>query len=339
MYPHMVRCVEYLDRTSVEGVHLRYHKDKQFTNFGDWLQVEAWTPPEIIMTAFVAHSTHLTARAAEVLGMPEEAKRWDAKAAQVRAAFTKAFLRPDGRVIGHRSDEDTQTGYLLALHFDLLPEERRAQAFARLIEAIAAKNHHLTTGFVGLPYLLPVLTRFGRADIAYRLLMNKTYPSWLYPVTQGATTIWERWNGWKKDEGPADPGMNSYSHYAYGAVGEWLFSDCAGIDLAAVAFKAIRIHPRIGGGLTRAEATHECIYGRIASRWSVAEGKVRLEVEIPPNTTARIHVPTSDPASLVEGGARWTGAVEREVQSVVVSVGSGRYDFSAAWAARSAAAG
>ncbi|MBA3709138.1 MAG: family 78 glycoside hydrolase catalytic domain [Planctomycetes bacterium] len=329
MYPAMVRWVDYLHRTAVQDLHVRYHRDG-LTVFGDWLQVDCWTPPEIIMTAFFHHSTRLLADAAEILEKPEDAKRYRELQGKIKVAFNREFVRPDGRVIGKRSEKETQTNYLLALHFDLLPQELRAPAFERLLACLAERDWHLSTGFVGLPYLLPVLSANGRADVAYRLLNTTTYPSWLYPITQGATTIWERWNGWKKEEGPADPSMNSYSHYAYGACGEWLFSDVAGIDLLEPGFKHISIRPRIGGGFTRAQATHECLYGRIASSWRIEGGVIVHEVEIPANTTARVSIPTDDPASLREGGAAWSSAVDRgQPGYATVELGSGRYSFSA----------
>ena len=290
-YPAMVRWVGYLERTSLEGVGLRFHRDKQFVVFGDWLSVDSFTPREVIMTAFFAYSTQLTAEAAEELGKVEDAKRLRGLHAKIVAAFARAFVRPDGTVVGNTSDKPTQTGQLLALHFGLMPAGQRAAATERLVELIAAKDWHLDTGFVGLPYLLPVLSANGRADVAWRLLLTTTYPSWGYPITQGATTIWERWNGWTKDVGPADPGMNSYSHYAYGACGEWFFSDIAGIELLEPAFKRFRVRPRTDGPVEWAEASYVSPYGTIASSWKRSAGKVTLEVTVPPGTTAEVHLP------------------------------------------------
>jgi alpha-L-rhamnosidase len=340
MFPAMVRWVEYLEKTSVEGLWWRAQGiNKQGPCFGDWLQVDCATPTEIIQTAFYARSTEIVAEAAGVLGKAAEHKRFTEMHARIVKAFQREFIRPDGKVIGKRSEEETQTNYLLALHFDLMPEALRAKAVEHLVESIAKRDWHLSTGFVGLPYLLPVLSRFGRTDVAYRLLMNKTYPSWLYSVTQGATTIWERWNGWKKDEGPADPGMNSYSHYAYGACAEWLFSDVAGIDLLERGFKRVRVRPRLGGGLTRASAWHDGLYGRIESAWKLDGRELSLAVTIPPNSTAEVWVPTADAKSLREGGKPWAGKTRTEPGYVVVEAESGRYAFTAAAATAQAAAG
>jgi alpha-L-rhamnosidase len=331
-YPAMVKWVEYLERTALTWVNLRFHRSGIGPVFGDWLQVDCQTPLEVIMTAFYARSTEITAEAAEALGKADDAKRFRELHAKIKAAFIKEFVRADGVVVGRSTSDETQTNQLLALHFDLVSEESRGAVFAKLIAALEKRNWYLSTGFVGLPYLLPVLSRHGRTDVAYRLLLNQGYPSWLYPITQGATTIWERWNGWKKDEGPADPGMNSYSHYAYGACGEWLFSDVAGIDLIERGFKKLRVRPRIGGSLTRASARHECLYGAIRSDWSVNGREVALAVEIPANTTAEVWVPTSDAATLREGATPWKGAVRHEPGYAVVEVGAGTYRFAAAFA-------
>lgn len=326
-YPAMVKWVNYLERTAQEGVHLRFHRDGQFIVFGDWLAVDCYTPQEVLMTAFFAHSTRLTAEAAEALGHTADATRLRTLHGKIRAAFIRAFVQPDGRVIGLRSPQATQTGQVLALHFNLLPDDLRAAATERLVELIAERDWHLSTGFVGLPYLLPVLSANGREDIAWRLLLTTTYPSWGYPITQGATTIWERWNGWKLGEGPADPGMNSYSHYSYGACGEWFFSDIAGIELLSPGFRRFRVRPRVNGPLTHATASHTCLHGLIRSAWKKEAGVLTWDVEVPVGTTAVIHVPTSHPASVRESGAPVTGAVTATEGFATLEVGAGIYHF------------
>lgn len=312
-YPAMVKWIDYLDRTAIEGINLRFTRDKHFVVFGDWLAVDSWTPPEIVMTAFFAHSTRLTAEAAEALGHSADATRLRELHGRIRTAFIRAFVRgsgegsgeksgeDSGKVIGWRAENPTQTGQVLALHFNLLPEALRPAALKHLVALIEAKDWHLDTGFVGQSYLLPVLSNNGRADVAWRLLLTTTYPSWGYPITQGATSIWERWNGWKLGEGPADPGMNSYSHYAYGACGEWFFSDIAGIELLEPGFRRFRIRPRVDGPLTHATATHTCVHGLIRSAWRKEAGQVTLEVTIPVGTTAEITLP-GQPLHLLGSG-------------------------------------
>jgi alpha-L-rhamnosidase len=328
MYPAMVRWADYLQKSAVSPHNIRY-RGENVPILGDWLNVDSPTAFEIIATAFFAHSTQLVSEAARILGKNDDADRYSNRFVRIKQAFVREFVHDDGRVFARLDNTETQTAYLLALHFDLMPSELRAAAVDHLIDNIRKHDWHLTTGFVGLPYLLPVLSASGRSDVAFRLLNNKTYPSWLYPITQGATTIWERWNGWHTEQGPADPGMNSYSHYAYGALGEWLFSDVAGIDLIDVAFKRIRVRPRIGGGLTHAEATHQCIHGRIASAWKLEGDTVILSVEIPANTTAQIWIPTDDPKSLRENGAAWAGTVAAQPGYALIDVGSGTYQFTA----------
>ena len=183
------------------------------------------TPKRLIGTAFFAHAARLLSQIALVLGHEADAAKYQKEFEKIRVAFQKNFVDADGSITGN-----TQTAYVLALHFDLLPMEQRQAALDRLIHLIQARGMHLATGFVGTPYLNHVLTQGGRSDIAYALLLQQSYPSWLFPVTNGATTIWERWDGWTPDRGFQDAGMNSFNHYAYGAIGDWLYSTVAGIN-------------------------------------------------------------------------------------------------------------
>src|SRR5207237_4046284 len=195
----------------------------------------------------------------------------------------------------------TQTAHVLALHFELLPNDLRPKAFDALVQNSESRGMHLSTGFVGTPYLNHVLTNFGRPDIAYALLMQKTFPSWLFPVTHGATTIWERWDGWTPEKGFNDAGMNSYNHYAYGAVGEWLYARVAGIDVdpEAPGYKHIIIRPiprstrlRAGGGwLQHAAGKLRSMYGTIESAWRIEGDTFHLNITIPPNATATVYMP------------------------------------------------
>jgi alpha-L-rhamnosidase len=297
-------------------------------NFGDWLNVGADAPRDVLATAYFARSTRLVAKTARVLRREEEAREFERLFGRIRDAFDRAYLKPDGRIEG-----DTQTIYLLALAFDLLPEERRPRAAECLVEDIVEKRHgHLSTGFLGVSLLNPVLTRIGRTDLAYRLLLEDTYPSWGYSIRQGATTIWERWDGWTEDKGFQDPGMNSFNHYSLGSVGQWLYAVVAGIDLdpEEPGYQRIILQPRPGGGLTHAEGALRTLYGRIRSAWRIESGRLRWDVEVPPNTTAEIHVPTCDPESVTEGGRP---AAEAEgltpIGPAVFEAGSGRYFFEA----------
>src|SRR5690606_23424853 len=201
----------------------------------------ATTDKDLIATAFFGYSTSLLQRTAEVLGKTEDAKKYAALFSDIKKAFAKEFMTPTGRL-----SSNTQTAYVLALWFNLFPEELRASATDRLVRDIRSFENHLTTRFLGTPYRCHALSSNGRLDVAYDLLNQKTYPSWLYPVTMGATTIWERWDGIKPDSTFQDKGMNSFNHYAYGAIGEWLYSVVAGIDVdpKEPGYKHVLIQPQ-----------------------------------------------------------------------------------------------
>ena len=309
-------------------------------HFGDWLFYSlnddnggnsAITNKYLIAQCFYAHSTQLVINAATVLGKTDDVNYYTALLAKIQAAYLKEYVTPNGLI-----SSDTQTAYVLALEFDMLPENLRQQAAARLVANIRQYNNHLTTGFLGTPYLCHVLTRFGYANIAYRLLLQDTYPSWLYPVKMGATTIWERWDGIKPDGSLEVPSMNSFNHYAYGAIGDWMYRTVAGIDTKTEApgYKQIVIKPTIGGNLTNANADYETNYGKISSHWAVAGNKISLDVEIPANTTATIYIPANDNSVVTESGksvASMPGIklATPEPGYMIVNVGSGVYHFSA----------
>jgi alpha-L-rhamnosidase len=283
----------------------------------------------LIAQCFYAHSTQLLINTAKVLGKTEDAETYSALLKKIKDAFLKEYVTPNGRLVS-----GTQTAYVLALNFDMLPENLRKQATERLVENIKGYGNHLTTGFLGTPYLCEVLTRFGYDDIAYQLLLQKTYPSWLYPVTMGATTIWERWDGQKPDGTFENPGMNSFNHYAYGAIGDWMYRKMAGIDTYedGPGYKHIKIKPHIGGGFTYASASLDTYYGKVANSWKVTDGKLSMEVEIPANTTATVFIPAENANTLKENGKDLSQANDIKVKGtegayVVLELGSGVYHF------------
>jgi len=200
---------------------------------------------------------------------------------------------------------ETQTAYVLALAFDLLPAELRGAAADHLVGSIHRLGWHLSTGFIGISHLNPVLTLAGRGDVAYRLLVTEDYPSWLYPVKHGATTIWERWNGWTEQDGFGDPAMNSFNHYSLGSIGEWLFRHVAGIELdpEEPGFQRFVLRPYPGGGLTHARATYQTQHGEIASGWQWTGGEFRWTIRVPPNTTARVCIPSEPGTEVAVDGA------------------------------------
>jgi alpha-L-rhamnosidase len=309
-------------------------------HFGDWLFYRpqddndgkaAVTDKYLIAQCFYAHSTQLLIDAAGVLGRRDDSAVYTGLLQKIKEAFLKEYMTPNGRLVS-----GTQTAYVLALQFDMLPEDLRAQAAARLAENIKNYNDHLTTGFLGTPYLCFVLSRFGYADLAYRLLLQDSYPSWLYPVKMGATTIWERWDGIRPDSSFQTPGMNSFNHYSYGAIGDWMYREVAGIDTYedGPGYKHSRIRPHIGGGLTRVAADLQTGYGRLSAHWALENDTLELDVEIPANTSATVYLPATDAASVREGGK--TLAAEKEIGSgaiengyIVLQLGSGNYHFRA----------
>jgi alpha-L-rhamnosidase len=312
-------------------------------HFGDWLFYRpaddndgrsAVTDKYLIAQCFFAHSTQLLLNAAKVLNRPDDVQLYTDLLQHVKEAFLKEYVTPSGRLIS-----STQTAYVLALQFDMLPENWRAQAAFRLVTNIQDYNNHLTTGFLGTPYLCHVLSRFGYDTVAYKLLLQETYPSWLYPVKMGATTIWERWDGEKPDSSFQTPGMNSFNHYAYGAIGDWMYRNIAGMDTyeEGAGYKKILIRPHPGGKLSYASADLETGYGKLSVHWKIAEGKFMLDLEIPANTTASIYIPAATVETIKENGKTLTEIKEISVtgkdgQYIVLQAGSGIYHFSTAYA-------
>jgi alpha-L-rhamnosidase len=331
-YSSMVKWVQY--EQSRAGKDCIWKGDFQF---GDWLDFFSTakntrfgsTSPDLIATAFYAHSVDILQRTASVLGKTDDAERYAELLEKVRDAFNRRFISSDGHV-----GEGTQTAYALALEFDLLPPSLRPLAADHLALDVRTRRH-LTTGFLGTPHLLPALSRFGHLDEAYMLLNRQEYPSWLYPVTHGATTIWERWDGITPDGSFQDKELNSFNHYAYGAVGDWMYRVIAGIDVdpAAPGYKHILIKPHPGGGLTSAKASHLTPYGKVSSAWRIERDVFHLTTEVPPNTTATVRLPRAQRCSVLESNkpiaiSDGIFSVAQVGTDVSVDIGSGEYSFS-----------
>lgn len=340
-YDSMRRFMDYLQREVTKDGIRSYDGMPTFQGFGDWLaldgsgRTEGGTPKDLIGTAFTAYDAHLMANIARLLGRDEDAAGYDRLFESVRSAFQRRYLTPAGLIVG-----GTQTAYVLALHFDLLPESARAAAAEELVSDIRKRGWKLSTGFVGSPYLPHVLSDTGHWDVAFRLLHQTQWPSWLYAVTQGATTIWERWDGWTHDKGFQDPGMNSFNHYAYGAIGAWLYERVAGLgyDAEQPGGKRLLLRPHpAGSGLTRARAVLETPYGRAESAWQTAEdGGITWSATVPPNTEAAAFIPTTaGAAAITEGGrpaAEASGIqhVEDTAEATVYTLAPGTYRFEVA---------
>ena len=327
-YPSMVKWLEFCKAQSANSIR----SGVRGGDYGDWLSIGADTSKELIGTAYYAYSTSLVAKAARVLGKTAEAASYETLFQTIKQAFIEKYVSADGHITGN-----TQCAFLMALKFDLLPAPLRAKALEYLEADIIAKGYHLSTGFVGVSYLLPELTKAGKVGLAYRLLMQDSFPSWLFSVKMGATTIWERWDGWTPDKGFQDAGMNSFNHYSLGSCGEWLYDTVAGIacDPAQPGFKQIIIRPIVGGGLSTAKGQFRSIHGLITSEWVSSKDKLTLTIGIPANTTATVHVPAKDAAGVSESGkpaatAPGVAFLRMENGAAVFAVGSGQYEFAAA---------
>lgn len=333
-YASMKAWVDHVARLAPDGIWSGSYQ------YGDWLAYQATgdeardhpapaTSKDLIASAYLAHSADVLARAASVLGRTEDAARYAALFAKVKAAFNREYVSDSARV-----GEGSQTAYALALRFNLLPGDRREQAARQLAAEIAVRKNHLTTGFLGTPVLLFALSDTSLVDVAYTLLLQDTYPSWLYPVKMGATTIWERWDGIKPDGSFQDPAMNSFNHYAYGAVVEWMYGVVAGIDTSAAApgYKRSVIRPRPGAGLDWVQASVETLYGELASSWTKEKDSLRIRTRIPPNTRAQVVLPGARLGTVALDGKPLAGALAASARQdgadVILEVGAGEYEFS-----------
>jgi len=308
-------------------------------HFGDWLALDAKensyigaTPTALIATAYYAYSARIVRDAALVLGKEDEAHSYGELYEQVKLAFHDEFMTKNGRIAS-----PTQTAHVLALAFDLVEGDVKARVARELNELIVGNDYHLTTGFVGTPYLCFALSGSGYHDTAVKLLLQESYPGWLYSVSQGATTIWEHWDSIKADGSFWSDDMNSFNHYAYGAIGDWLYRKVAGLNMdasAAPAYKHIHLEPLFGfNKLTTAKAAHRSMYGRIAVAWRVDGEHIEVSAEVPANTTADLVLKGAALQGLLESGGKLDdadgvqAAVETGQGGVRLTLGSGSYTF------------
>lgn len=312
---------------------MRTHADNNIWNyklqFGDWVALDAEegsyfgaTPNDLTCTAYYAYSTELFVKICRVLGKTDEAEGYEALRKEVVKTFQETFFHNDGTMTAQ-----TQTAHILALHFNLAPEQYIPQTIKGLKRLLDKEDGHLVTGFVGTPYFCHVLSSNGCLEEAYDLLLKDDFPSWLYQVKKGATTIWEHWDGIKPDGSMWSPNMNSFNHYAYGAIGEWLYRVAAGIEVdeSRPGFAHSIIAPRIGGGLSYVKGSYKSIYGTVGVHWEVAQTKVSskrvvLFADIPANTTATIKL--MDHAALIDGDGLEFSVKDGIIQA---EAGSGRY--------------
>ena len=338
-YQSMKAWVEYMIKHAGD----RYIFDYGF-HFGDWLSFAEYysyyynvpdfgyaganTEKDFIATAYFYYSTGLLQKTAKILGKSEDEEKYSKILPKIKSAFQKEFITNSGRLTS-----GTQTAYVLALSFGLIPENMKEKAAKRLADDVIHFGH-LTTGFLGTPLICDALTENGYPDLAFMLLFNRKYPSWLFPVTMGATTIWERWDGIKPDSTFQDVRMNSFNHYAYGAVGNWLYTKVAGIsiDPEFPGYKHFIIKPYPTDMLSYARAEYHSIYGDIISHWERKDDHLKLHVVIPVNTTAFIELPGKDIRDITEGKIPVSELSEISVKGIsedriILHIGSGIYDF------------
>ena len=330
-YPSMKAWVDYM--TGRAGDDYLWTGDY---HFGDWLAFAtnssdypgATTEKDLIATAYYAWSSGLLARIAGIIGKQDDAAKYADLSENIKKAFNHEFVTSSGRLVSN-----TQTAYSLALAFNLLPADLIPKAAEYLADDVK-KFGHLTTGFVGTPLLCKTLSAQGFDGLAFMLLNRKQYPSWLYPVTKGATTIWERWDGQKPDGSFQDPGMNSFNHYAYGAIGEWLYSHVAGlsIDPDQPGYKHILLAPHPGGGLANAGVEFLSLYGKIKSTWRIEGNAFVYDVTVPANTTATVTLPGATTSQVSMNSKPLdtspTEGLKQTGKGVTFLIGSGIYRFS-----------
>lgn len=329
----LVKYMDWLERNADENLI------QSIGGFGDWVNKGGTAKTEVIDTAYFANNAALMAEMAEAIGQPEKATHYRNLHERIKAQFDKQFLKEDGSIL-----ESSQTGYALAFTMDLITEDKRAAATQQFQKSIEDFNNHLATGFIGTPRLIPGLFNAGLDDTAYLVLQQTTYPSWLYPITLGATTVWEHWDSWTPEKGFQNTSMNSFNHYAFGAVVESFYRYILGITTDGPAFRKIIIRPYPGGGLTYAKGGYDSPQGMINSAWQWSEnGEFEMDVGIPVNTTAKIYLPAISPEGILQDGKplaqmKHNGTLESAEGYVIVPVGSGQYRFSIPPSAQSARA-
>ncbi len=326
-YGAMTAWMDFIERGNPDFVRSR----ELGNSYNDWLAPgDDLTPPELLATAYWAYDAALMAQIAQVLGRAEDAVAYRAVRGKIEAAFADAFVDADGSV-----KSGTQTSYVLGLHMNLVPADLRTAAARHLVTAIEKEDWRLTTGFAGVGYLLPVLSSTGYTEVAYRLLGQDALPSWRYMIDHGATTIWERWDGWSAERGFQSAWMNSFNHYALGSVGEWLYRFVLGLELApgAAGFDRLEMRPHPGGELTWARGSFESVRGRITAGWRVEEGIFSYQIELPPGVSASVHLPGAAPGRFSDDNGRgpvrvsdFPGALG--AQEAVFEAGPGNHKFS-----------
>jgi alpha-L-rhamnosidase len=326
-YAELVRYMGYLAATSTNFT-------RGTGDYGDWLRLAGPQNSDIIGTEYYFYTAHTMSGIAAVLGEETGAEKYNQLAQNIRAAFVQNYIQPDG-TIRNKAGETGQTIYALAFGLDLVPAKMKDKVAKQFVATVKEQNDHLATGFLGTPFVLFALQKAGHPELAYKILLNKTYPSWLQQILWGSTSMWERWDGWRPDKGFQDPGMNSFNHYWLGCVSEWLFTQAAGIDPDGPGFQQITIHPEIvnpKNGFDWVKASYDSIHGKITSAWKLKNNRLQMAITIPGNCTATVFIPTKDARTITEGGkpARQVAGItflRMEGHEAIFQISSGHYDF------------
>jgi alpha-L-rhamnosidase len=326
MYPGMKKFMNFQADASTN-----YLRPGGGNNWGDWLAVNGTTSHDFIGASFYGYDADLMSKMALVLGKNDDHEHYKSLFEKIKKAFAKKYILENGY-----TTEDTQTSYALALYFNLYPEELASKGAARLAEKIRNNGNKFSTGFIGTKHVMLALSKYGYADLSYKLFKQTEYPSWGYSVVNGSTSIWERWNSYTKDadkNSSINANMNSFSHYAFGSVAEWMFIHGLGIDTEDAGYRNIVINPKVSKEIGFMKGSYDCINGTIVSNWELKGNKLNITVSIPVNTKAKVHIPNSDASKIKEGNkvlGKISGikVLSSNTKETILEVGSGEYSFS-----------
>ena len=325
MYPGMQKFMNFQLDASTD-----YLRPGAGNNWGDWLSVDEETSDDFIASSYFGYDARLMQEMAQALNKPDDQAQYSALFDNIKTAFVRKYIREDGR-----TTEDTQTSYALALHFGLYPDTLAQQGAARLAEKIRENGSKFSTGFLGTKHVMLALSEYGYDDLAYQLFKQTEYPSWGYSVVNGSTSVWERWNSYTKDadaNSSINAAMNSFSHYAFGSVAEWMFMYGLGIDTEGVGYRNIIIKPRVSDQMEFMRGSYRSINGEIKSGWTQEGNTLTVEISIPANTRAKVYVPTDHWERIRESGMPVADVegiryLAQEGDDAVLEVGSGDYSF------------
>lgn len=315
----MTRYMDFLENS--------YPTHVRGSSYADWLHLDDPTPGEVLGTAYYAYVAGLMAEMAGAIGDTAAASHYAQLAEDVTTTFRDRFISADGTVYG-----DSQAGYAIAIGMGLVSEEALPAVSKKFVATLERRDFHLSTGFLGTPWLVSSLAESGNLDIAYQVLLNEDYPSWGYEIANGATTIWERWNSIMPDGSFGDVSMNSFNHYAYGAVGDWMYRRIGGIEASSPGYQSIVVDPQIGGGLTQADTSFKSVYGTYRTAWQKSGSNYSLQVTVPANASATVVLPVGHPLAASESGsplseADGVGEVTVDGDTIRVEISAGSYEF------------